>query len=170
MADYEQWSRRLQETFAGSAERATLAFLGEAEEQYARHGVSLLKAHVLLIDSFQIFWIETIHAAIAAWQVAPAKGATQYYGATLREHLMVFKRLRACELLAEHGYPLPARADQRSDRAGFAHGGDREQGHRLQRGSWSGNGARRTGRNPRKPSCGNECADKGPVGRNRGGH
>jgi hypothetical protein len=80
----------------------------EAEERYARRGVPLLKAHLLLIDSFQIFWIETIRAAIAGSQAAPAKGATQYYGATLREHLMVFKRFRACELLAEHGYPLPA--------------------------------------------------------------
>jgi hypothetical protein len=89
--DYAEWSRRLTETFTanGLFPSAYGEVLG-AEAKYADAIDSLATAHALIFNSFQSFWIETLHLALQEWPHRPASGSTEYYGAVLQDHIVQF--------------------------------------------------------------------------------
>ncbi len=105
--DVGKWQQRLEETFSveGIVGKRLLDIL-DAEKEYGVHISETYHGHLILINSFFDFYIETIQKTIA-WTEKNGwpNESLPYYIFTVLYYVTNFKSFRAADILFMNGYP-----------------------------------------------------------------
>jgi hypothetical protein len=106
--DVAEWQKRLTDTFSqrGVVGGALIEVL-KAESAYYSFVTDKFHGHLVIMDSFGAFSIETLRLAETQYRVAYVQQNKRYkwYSRLLIDYVMNFKRVRATENLLLCGYP-----------------------------------------------------------------
>ncbi len=93
----------------------------KSERNYVSTLNENFKGYMISSESFQGFYLETLKLATTQWNEVDDQKSLPGYQSMLLFFFSIFKSIRACDILAQHGYPLPGFALLRDvkDRAIF---------------------------------------------------
>ena len=120
----DEWQKRLKDTFSvGEITGGALLEVINAESDYTTFITTRFRGHLILMDSFGAFSLETLRLAEAQYR-SGSIGKQKWYPRLLLEEVMNFKRVRAAENLLLRGYPSTGYGLLRDlkDRAAFIAG------------------------------------------------
>lgn len=105
--DVTEWQNRLEDNFTvGGVIGGNLLEILVLERAYGEYFAATFHGQSVLIDSFQSFYIETLHNALQWVADHGWPEACENYTPTLMQYVTIFRRFRACENLLLKGYPL----------------------------------------------------------------
>jgi len=76
------------------------------EMKYDKYVNNTFRGHIILANSFQEFYTETIEIVTSFWRDKKRLPSPAFYNETILWHLSNLRSLRAVDLLFHHGYPL----------------------------------------------------------------
>lgn len=105
--DVAEWQSRLEKYFkVDGIVGGHLIDILDMESAYGKYVIGKFHGHLVLMDSFYSFFIETLRTAV---EFANAKGIPKecpYYRFILLYYVTIFRSFRAAENLLNRGYPL----------------------------------------------------------------
>ena len=101
------WQSRLEQTFnEGGVIGPRLFPILQAEREIHAGVEGCIRGYMVLSDSFQSFWVDTIHSSLRQNFTSPEATAAPYLSSALLDHVTMFRGMRAAEVLLYAGYPL----------------------------------------------------------------
>lgn len=123
--DVAEWQKRLEKNFSVDGYTGGHLFeIIKLENEYGKLYTSTFHGQLVLIDSFQSFYVETIRTIYKLIATNGWPKECPYYTPILLYYVMNFRSFRACENLLLKGYPLDGYSLLRNlkDRAVFLGG------------------------------------------------
>lgn len=105
--DTKEWQDRIERTFNENGivgPRVRIVVL--AEMAYGKYVQEHMRGYVVLADSFQSFYYDTLLAANNQNRRDNVEKDARYHSLYLLSHLTIFRQIRAAETELYHGYPL----------------------------------------------------------------
>ncbi len=107
--DIAKWQGRLESTFGQRGDAGPLGKdVWPKEQEYGHYVIANAYGYVVLANSFQSFFYETITTCLTQYRHPNATKEAPYQPTVLLEHLTLFRSIRATENLLYCGYPLDA--------------------------------------------------------------
>ncbi|MFH1934636.1 MAG: hypothetical protein ABIN18_24090 [Pseudomonadota bacterium] len=105
--DVAEWQKRLEDNFSfrGRIDRNLLEVY-KMEKAYGEYLNNTFHGQRVLINSFQDYFVETIHCALDWVNQNGWPDKCKNYPVILLYYVTMFKSFRACENLLRTGYPL----------------------------------------------------------------